>query len=95
MLGLSAQAADDEAGAWYEILSTAPVESVPEVSITSDSGKLYVVQGAMLEARDILTGRALGQWAIPGLDEQVAWQVCCGAGLLAEEKRVSVFELPA
>ncbi|MED6333874.1 MAG: hypothetical protein VYE81_00635 [Planctomycetota bacterium] len=95
MLGLSAQAADDEAGAWYEILSTAPVESAPEVSITSDSGKLYVVQGAMLEARDILTGRALGQWAIPGLDEQVAWQVCCGAGLLAEEKRVSVFELPA
>ncbi|MDP6539198.1 MAG: hypothetical protein QF903_07195 [Planctomycetota bacterium] len=95
LLGLAASATDGQAGAWFEILSTTPVESVPEISITSDSGKLYVVRGAMLEVRDILTGRALGSWAIPGLDEQVAWQVSSGAGLLAEEQRVSVFELPA
>jgi len=43
----------------------------------------------------MLTGRKLGDWAIPGLDERVAWQVANGAGLLAEESRVSLFELPA
>ncbi|MAF67362.1 MAG: hypothetical protein CMJ84_17110 [Planctomycetes bacterium] len=95
LLGLAAGASEDEAGSWFEILSTAPGAAVGDVSITANSGKLYVVQGAMLEARDILTGRALGDWAIPGLDEQVAWQVSSGAGLLAEERRVSVFELPA
>ena len=47
------------------------------------------------EVRDALTGRTLGDWAIPGLDERVDWRVSQGAGLLAEETRVSVFELPA
>jgi hypothetical protein len=32
---------------------------------------------------------------LPGLDERIAWQVSQGAGLLAEETRASVFELPA
>lgn len=80
---------------WYHILSTGPERDVPEVSITADSDKLYVVNGALVEVRDQLSGRALGDWTIPGLDEQVAWQVSHGAGLLAEESRISVFELPA
>ncbi len=80
---------------WYEILSTQPAQDLPEVSITADSGKLYVVKGALLEVRDLLSGRDLGGWTIPGLDERVDWQVCQGAGLLAEEHRLSVFELPA
>ena len=84
-----------DAPLWYDILSTQPVEDVPEVSVTADSGKLYLVRGALLEVRDTLTGRMLGDWAVPGLDESVAWQVSNGAGLLAEETRVSVFELPA
>ncbi len=95
ILGLSANAEEGEAAAWFEILSTRPVEAVPEYGITADSGKLYLVRGAVLEVRDLLTGRILGGWTVPGLDEQVAWQVCDGAGLLAEEHRVSVFELPA
>ena len=47
------------------------------------------------EVRDALTGRPLGEWAVPGLDERVGWQVSQGALLLAEEERVSIFELPA
>lgn len=95
ILGLSANAEEGQAAAWFEILSTQPMEAVPEYGITADSGKLYLVRGAVLEVRDLLTGRTLGGWTVPGLDEQVAWQVCDGAGLLAEEERVSVFELPA
>jgi len=49
----------------------------------------------MVEVRDLVSGRLLGEWTVPGLDEQVAWQVSSGAGLLAEENRISVFELPA
>ena len=67
----------------------------PRSSIGADSGKLYLVNGALLEVRDALTGRVLGDWAVPGLDERVAWKVSQGAGLLAEETRLSVFELPA
>jgi hypothetical protein len=37
----------------------------------------------------------LGELTLPGLDERVAWKVSQGAGLLAEETRASVFELPA
>ena len=59
------------------------------------SGKLYLVKGALIEVRDTLTGRMLGDWAVPGLDESVAFLVSDGAGLLAEETRVSMFELPA
>jgi hypothetical protein len=80
---------------WYQVLSTGPERDLPDVSISADCGKLYVVNGALVEVRDNLSGRALGDWTIPGLDEQVAWQVSHGAGLLAEEHRVSVFELPA
>jgi len=65
------------------------------VMITTDSDKLYIVRGALIEVRDLLTGRPLGDWAVPGLDQRVSFEVCDGAGLLAEETRVSVFELPA
>ena len=51
--------------------------------------------GALLEVRDGLSGRSLGEMTLPGLDERIAWGVSQGAGLLAEETRVSVFELPA
>ena len=70
-------------------------EDIPEVAVAADSGKLYVVKGALLEVRDGLTGRSLGDWVVPGLDERVSWRVSQGAALLAEERRVSVFELPA
>jgi len=80
---------------WFKILSTQTGQELPEVSITADSGKLYQASGALVEVRDLLSGRELGDWTIPGLDEQVGWQVSQGGGLLAEEHRVSVFELPA
>jgi hypothetical protein len=80
---------------WYEILSTASGQSLPDVSLTADSGKLYVSSGALVGVRDMVSGRVLGDWTIPGLDERVSWQVSQGAGLLAEEHRISVFELPA
>lgn len=80
---------------WFEVLETRPVDELPEVSISADSGKLYVERGAWLEVRDVLTGRLLGDWTVPGLDQKVDWKVTDGAGLLAEETRVSVFELPA
>jgi hypothetical protein len=70
-------------------------EGLPDVSLSLDSGKLYLVGGAMLDVRDALTGHPLGEFAIPGLDERVAWRVSQGAALLAEETRVSVFEIPA
>jgi hypothetical protein len=95
LLGLSLDEEARVSPSWYEILSTQPAQELPEVSITADSGKLYVVKGALLEVRDLVSGRDLGDWTIPGLDEQVDWQVCQGAGLLAEEHRISVFELPA
>lgn len=85
----------NEQGLWFEALSTAPADEAPEVSITADAGKLYLVTGALLEVRDLMSGRALGEWAVPGLDERVDWLVRDGAGVLAEERRVSVFELPA
>jgi hypothetical protein len=88
-----AQAGD--APLWFEAIDVPADEDFPEVSISADSGKLYIVRGALLEVRDALTGRPLGDWAVPGLDERVSWMVCQGAGLLAEETRVSVFELPA
>ena len=49
----------------------------------------------MLEARDLLSGRTLGEWTVPGLDERVCWSVGSGAGLLAEENRLTIYELPA
>jgi hypothetical protein len=80
---------------WFEILSTQTGQELPDVSITADSGKLYQSSGALVDVRDLLSGRELGDWTIPGLDEQVGWQVSQGGGLLPEEHRVSVFELPA
>ena len=92
-LRLDGRSGDDPL--WFQVLETRPVDELPEVSISADSGKLYVEHGALLEARDAMTGRPLGDWTVPGLDEQIVWQVADGAGLLAEESRVSVFELPA
>ena len=95
LLALALNSTPGDAPLWYEIVSTQPLDEIPDVNVTADSGKLYLVKGALLEVRDTLTGRMLGDWAVPGLDESVAWQVCAGAGLLAEESRVSLFELPA
>lgn len=88
-------AVSGEAPLWYRILETSPVDDLPDVSITADSGKFYLERGAHLEAVDGLSGRSLGSWTVPGLDEKVGFRVVEGAGLLAEETRVSVFELPA
>lgn len=80
---------------WHRILETGPVDELPEASILADSGKLYLERGSFLEARDMLSGRELGTWTVPGLDERLAWNVINGAGVLAEETRISVFELLA
>jgi hypothetical protein len=95
LLALEPGASEGDAPLWFERLSVADRDEVGEISISANSGKLYVIRGALLEVRDALTGRMLGDLAVPGLDERVGWQVAQGAGLLAEETRVSVFELPA
>jgi hypothetical protein len=95
LLAISGSHSEDDQALWWSILATDPVEDIPEVSISADSGKLYLVSGAMLEARDLLSGRTLGEWTVPGLDEQVCWSVGSGAGLLAEEHRLTIYELPA
>ena len=79
---------------WREVLADESDE-LPDVHVSLDSGKLYLARGAMLEVRDGLSGRMLGELTLPGLDERIAWKVSQGAGLLAEETRASVFELPA
>jgi len=97
-LSLIALRADGRAGdapLWYRILETTELGDLADVSISADSGKLYLERGALLEAQDAVSGRRLGDWTVPGLDDQIAWDVVDGAGLLAEETRVSVFELPA
>ena len=95
LLAMEPGAREGDAPLWYEALHPGDEPELPELAVSADCGKLYVVNGAMLEVRDALTGRELGAWAIPGLDERVAWMVSQGGGLLAEETRVSVFELPA
>ena len=95
LLCLRARSEPGDLPLWFKVLETQSIDSVPDVSISSDSGKLYVERLAFLEALDATTGRPLGEWTVPGLDEQVDWCVVDGAGLLAEETRVSVFELPA
>jgi len=95
LLALRHDAEPGDLPLWFRVLESQPVDSVPDVSLSADSGKLYIERLAFLEARDALSGRGLGEWTVPGLDEQVAWSVVNGAGLLAEETRVSVFELPA
>lgn len=92
---LRADGVSGETPLWYRILETKPVDDLPDVSVTADSGKLYLERRAHLEAVDALSGRSLGNWTVPGLDEKIAWTVIDGAGLLAEETRVSIFELPA
>lgn len=92
---LRADSASGEAPLWYRILETKPIDDLPDVSVTADSGKLYLERRAHLEAVDAISGRTLGDWTVPGLDEKIAWTVVDGAGLLAEETRVSIFELPA
>jgi hypothetical protein len=95
LLALRPGSLEGDAPLWYESLDLPDSDEIPEVSITSDDGKLYVVRGALLEVRDALSGRRLDEWAVPGLDQRVGWRVSQGAGLLAEETRVSIFELPA
>lgn len=95
LVAVSATASPGEAPLWYSILETKPIDDLPDVSISANSGKVYVERRAHLRALDALTGRELGAWTVPGLDEKIAWTVVDGAGLLAEETRVSLFELPA
>lgn len=80
---------------WREKLVEDSPDDLPDVSVSLDCGKLYLANGALLAVRDALTGRPLGEVALPGLDERIAWQVSQGAGVLAEETRASVFEIPA
>ncbi len=80
---------------WRSDVPNDSIDELPEVSIAMDSGKLYISSDALLEVRDGISGRQLGDLTIPGLDERIAWGVSQGAGLLAEETRASVFELPA
>ncbi|NUP97190.1 MAG: PQQ-binding-like beta-propeller repeat protein [Planctomycetaceae bacterium] len=95
LLTLKPGSVDGDAPLWFEKVALSDPDEVGELAIGADSGKLYIVRGALVEVRDALTGRPLGEWAVPGLDERVGWQVSQGALLLAEEERVSIFELPA
>jgi hypothetical protein len=92
-LRLDGQVGDDPC--WHRVLETRELDELPEASILMDNEKLYLERGTHLQAIDGLSGRALGEWAGPGLDERLDWRVVDGAGLLAEETRLSVFELPA
>jgi hypothetical protein len=95
-VGLVALDPDSSAGArarWFERLDDGDEE--PELAVSTDSDKIYLARGTLLEVRDALTGRPLGEYVVPGLDDRVGWTVRHGAGLLAEERRVSVFELLA
>lgn len=95
LLALRPMGSGGEAPLWYESLAGEEDGEFPEVAVHADAGRLYVVKGALLEARDALSGRLLDEWTVPGMDERVAWSVAQGACLLAEETRVSIFELPA
>ncbi|MHC4261308.1 MAG: hypothetical protein ACYSWX_02195 [Planctomycetota bacterium] len=79
---------------WFEDLGAGGGDDPGEPSMAIDSGKLYLARGASLEVRDQLTGRALGELVVPGLDEYVDWTIATGAFLLAEETRATVFEVP-
>ncbi len=97
-LALVALAPDSAEGArplWWEELHGEDSEDIPEAAIHAADGRLYLIRGTLLVVRDLLTGRELAQFAVPGLDERVAFQVAQGAGLLAEETRATTFELPA
>ena len=79
---------------WRESVPEESLGGMPDVSLSLSDGRLYVARDALLDVRDALTGRVLGEMTVPGLDEHIAWGVSQGAGLLAEETRVSVFEIP-
>ena len=96
-VGLLALTPGTEPGAeplWFEQLSPDEACEFDEISLRFDAGRLYVARGAMLDVLDGLTGRSLGRLTLPGLDEFVSWGISEGAALLAEETRVSVFEVP-
>lgn len=96
-LALLALRSDGEAGQaplWFDFVGASPDDEISDVTIRSDSGKLYVGQAAHCYVRDTLTGRALGAVTIPGFDEHIAWSVAEGALLLGEETRISLYEVP-
>lgn len=94
LLALSPTGHGVERPLWCESLSGLMDDELPDIGIAADSGKLYLARGAVLEVRDLLSGRSLGVSTVPGLDDHVAWTISQGAGLLAEETRVSIFEIP-
>lgn len=79
---------------WFEELLEPSSDEFPDILVSHNSGKLYIVQGASLDVRDLVSGGKLGEMTVPGLDEHVAWSVSQGAGVLAEETRISIFEIP-
>jgi hypothetical protein len=83
LIALDAARASGARARWFERLDGQDSEDYPEVAVSIDSDTLY------------LAGRKLGEYVVPGLDDRVGWRVSQGAGLLAEEQRVSVFELLA
>jgi hypothetical protein len=95
LLAIAPQGSSTAEPRWLQVLETKDHDELPEASVSGDSGKLYLERGNQLDALDALSGRPLGAWTVPGLDERVDWRVAAGAGLLAEEERVSVFELLA
>jgi hypothetical protein len=80
LVALDPQARDGAKPLWFRGTRSREDDDLPEVSIGADQRLLYLVRGAWLEVRDGLTGRALGDWTVPGLDERIAWTVCQGAG---------------
>jgi len=86
---------DDAIELWRRRVAQDSRDDFPDVSLVVDSGKVYLARGTLISVLDGLSGRELGELAVPGLDERIAWRVSQGAGLLAEETRASVFELPA
>lgn len=95
LASFAADGAGTEGPRWWRILSTRRGDAAPDMAMKCDDGKLYLVQEALIDVRDAVTGRALGEWTVPGLDESVAWDVSQGAALVAEEERASLYELPA
>lgn len=93
-LSLLGASAEEGRALWHEKIPESGLGGMPDVILSLDGGKVYVGRDASLDVRDALTGRLLGEMVVPGLDEHLAWKVSQGAGLLAEETRVSVFEIP-
>jgi len=94
LTAISTRPGADSHTMWRQRLSGENPEDLPDVGISLDSGKLYLSRGATLDVVDAMSGRRLGQRTIPGLDERMNWSVFSGAGLLIEEKRASLFEIP-